>query len=237
MNLRSVSAIALLTLAAPLMAAEEDEGPWAGKATLGYLATSGNTENSTLNTGFEIGYSAGDWKHLFNARAINTTEDDATTAEAYEAGWKSERDFAEHNYLFGALDWRKDRFSGYETQFSQTAGYGRRLVDTETHKLNAEIGGGARQSELSTGSKENEFIARFALDYTWQMSENAAFEQKIGVEAGSANTYVESITRIFANLGGVLSLVASYTVKNNSDVPPLTEKTDTYTALSLEYTF
>jgi len=31
--------------------------------------------------------------------------------------------------------------------------------------------------------------------------------------------------------------VASYTVKHNTDVPPLTEETDTYTALSLEYVF
>ena len=38
-----------------------------------------------------------------------------------------------------------------------------------------------------------------------------------------------------AKLLGDLALVASYTIKNNSDVPPLTEKTDTYTALSLEY--
>jgi putative salt-induced outer membrane protein YdiY len=34
-----------------------------------------------------------------------------------------------------------------------------------------------------------------------------------------------------------LALVASYTVKHNTEVLPLTEKTDTYTALSLEYVF
>jgi hypothetical protein len=31
--------------------------------------------------------------------------------------------------------------------------------------------------------------------------------------------------------------MVSYTIKNGSVVPPLTEKTDTYTAVSLEYTF
>lgn len=244
MKMRSVWVIGLMTLTTPLLAAEEEESPWAGKATLGYLATSGNTNNSTLNSGFEISYSAGEWKHLFDAHAISATEDDATTpegevttAEAYAAGWKSERNFSEHNYLFGALHWRKDRFSGYETQFSQTAGYGRRVIDTEAHKLNAEIGGGARQSELATGDDENEFVARAGLNYSWQISENAAFEQQLAVEAGDKNTYFESITRLSAGLIGKLALVASYTVKNNSDVPPLTEKTDTYTAVSLEYTF
>jgi len=238
MNLRSVCAVALV-LAAPIVVAQEEEAasPWAGKAVLGYLATSGNTDNSTLNAGFEVSYSGGDWIHWFGAKAINATEDDATTSEAYEAGWKSERNFAEHNYLFGQLDWRKDRFSGYETQFSQTVGYGRRLIDKEAHKLNVEIGGGARQSELADGTDESETIARLGLNYAWQISETAAFTQKFKVEAGNANTYSESVTALSAKLVGSLALVASYTVKNNSDVSPPIEKTDTYTALSLEYVF
>jgi putative salt-induced outer membrane protein len=57
------------------------------------------------------------------------------------------------------------------------------------------------------------------------------------VEAGSENTYFESVTALKARLVGDLALVASYTVKHNTDVPALTEKTDTYTALSLEYAF
>ncbi len=67
--------------------------------------------------------------------------------------------------------------------------------------------------------------------------ETAEFRQDLTVEAGGENTYTQSVTAISAKLLGELALVASYTIKNNSDVPPLTEKTDTYTALSLEYLF
>jgi len=241
MKLRSVVVSALL-LAAPFVAAQEEEAasPWAGKATLGYLATSGNTDNSTLNSGFEISYTSGDWKHLFGARAINATQDEVTTAEAYEANWKSERSLSEHNYLFGQLDWRKDRFSGYDKQFSQTVGYGRRLIDKEKHKLNVEIGAGARQSDLADGTEESETIIRGGLGYLWQISETAAFTQDFTVESGDTNTYTESKTALSAQLVGNLALVASYTIKHNSDVPvavPVIEKTDTYTALSLEYAF
>jgi len=218
MNLRGVAIIALLALAAPYVAAEEEESPWAGKAKLGYLATSGNTNNSNLNGGFAISYSTDNWKHAFEAVAIHSAEDNATTAEAYEAGWKSERSLSENNFLFGQLDWRKDRFSGYATQFSQTVGYG-------------------RQSELIDGTEESETIIRGGLDYKWQLSETAAFTQGITIESGQENTYTESVTALSAQLVGNLALVASYTVKNNSDVLPLIEKTDTYTALSLEYIF
>lgn len=218
-------------------AREEPESPWSGKATLGYLATSGNTETSTLNTGFEIGYKTGKWAHLFEAAAVNSSENKVTTAEAYDAGWKSERNLTDKDFLFGRLHWRKDRFGGYNTQFSQTVGYGRRLIDTDKHKLNGEVGAGARQSETQLGVKENETVFRGGLYYRWQLSETAEFRQDLLAEGGEKNTYGESITALSAKVFGDLALVASYTIKHNTDVPPLTEKTDTYTALSLEYSF
>jgi putative salt-induced outer membrane protein len=69
------------------------------------------------------------------------------------------------------------------------------------------------------------------------ISENSDFTQDLLVEAGDENTYLESKTAISATLVGNLALVASYTIRSNSDVPLGTEKTDTFTALSLEYAF
>jgi putative salt-induced outer membrane protein len=244
MNIRSVCVFAALVLSAPVLADEEEaKGPWAGKAVLGYLATSGNTNSSNLNSGFEISYTKNQWVHgLTTAAIFASTEDvatgeEVTTAEAYEAAWKSQRNFGEHNYMFGQLDWRKDRFSGYDQQFAQVVGYGRRLVDKEKHKLNAEIGAGARQSDLADGTQEDETVVRGALDYKWQLSETSAFQQRLTIESGNENTYTESVTRLSASLIGNLALVASYTLKNNSEVPVGIEETDKFTALSLEYTF
>jgi putative salt-induced outer membrane protein len=215
----------------------EEESGWSGKAALGYLATSGNTENSTLNTRFEVGFATGKWAHTVEAAAITASEDEVTTAEAYDLGWKSERQLSDKNFVFGRLQWRKDNFGAYDTQFSQTVGYGRRLIETDVHNLNLEVGAGARQSELQFGGKENETILTAGGYYTWILSENAEFTQNLTSEIGGENTYLESYTALTARLVGNLALVASYTIKNNSDVPPLIEKTDTYSALSLEYVF
>jgi len=218
-------------------AAEEEEGPWSGKVSFGYLATTGNTENSNMNGNFEIGYSVGNWNHVLDAYAINAAENKVTTAEAYGAGWKSERTLSEHNFLFGRLNYRNDRFSGYPTQFSQSVGYGRRFFDTGVHFLAGEIGAGARQSERADGVKENDVIGNARLNYRWTFSETANFRQEFLVEYGERNTYFQSVSELRAQLIGALAMVASYTIKNNSDVPPGTEKTDTWTALSIEYVF
>ena len=232
-----VLAFGLCTSSALRAAEEADAGPWFGNVKFGYIATSGNTENSNLNTSFQLGYGTGKWVHTFDAFAINATENNATTAEAYELGWKTERNLSEVDFLFGRLNWRNDRFSGYSEQFSQSVGYGRRLIDAAPHTLNAEIGGGARQAERTDGIKENDFIVRAGLDYKWKFSETAAFTQVFAVESGQDNTYFESVSAIKARLVGDLALVASYTIKNNSDVPAGLEKTDTYSAISLEYQF
>ncbi len=235
MIVRQLLALTLLLAASASFA--QDEGPWSGSASFGFLSTSGNTENSSLNTGLELGYATGNWAHTLETIAIYADEDDVTTAEAYEAAFKSEWDINDASFLFGRLRWRKDRFSSYDTQFSQTVGYGYRIVETETHQLSAEVGAGARQSDLVDGTREDEFITRAGLDYEWTLSETATFEQTLGIEAGDTNTYIETVTSLSAKVLGDLALVASYTVKHNTDVLPGTEETDTYTALTLEYTF
>jgi hypothetical protein len=100
---RTNSLLVLLVLFAPVVVlaqAEEATGPWFGNVKFGYLATSGNTDNSNLNTSFQVGYETGKWVHTFDAFAINATEDNTTTAESYELGWKSERSLSEKDFLF-----------------------------------------------------------------------------------------------------------------------------------------
>ena len=149
------------TLVLSVAANAKEEG-WSGKVNLGYLATSGNTENSSLNSAFDLEYDSEKWEHLFHMAAIRASENDETTAQAFEASWKSEYSVADDNYVFGRVKWSKDKFSGYDQQVSETVGYGRRILDTDVHQLSAELGIGAAQSDLRDGTSEDDFIGRAA---------------------------------------------------------------------------
>lgn len=237
-NLKMVLSLLLSSvMVAGTVSAEEQQGPWSGKAGLGYLATSGNSENSSLNAVFRLSYDLESWHHQFNAQAIGSVTNEVTTAERYQAGFKSKYDFTEHDYVFGLVSWEKDRFSGYREQTSEAVGYGRRLLNTETQVLNVEIGVGAKQADLSDGTRETGFISRGGADYLWKFSETAEFAQLLTIENSSDNTYIESVTALNARLLESLTLGISYTIKNNSDVPVGREKTDTFTAVNLEYSF
>ena len=62
------STFAIAALAAALLAmgnarAAEEEGPWAGTASLGYLSSTGNTESTNLSAEASVSYSVYGWVH------------------------------------------------------------------------------------------------------------------------------------------------------------------------------
>lgn len=216
---------------------EESEGPVSGKAGLGYLATSGNTESTNANASFELLYEREFWSHEFALSAVTASSEEVTTAEAYSGAYEARRSWGERTYLFTALDWRSDRFSAFDRQMSETVGYGRRLLSSERHQLNVEGGVGARQAERQDGMAEDDQIARLGLDYTLTVNDTTEFSQDIVVESGEANTSVESVSALRVRLFGGIALSLSHRLRRNSEVDPGTEQTDRFTSVSLEYVF
>lgn len=234
---------ALAASLAPTAAAADNE--WKGKVELGALLTSGNSETQSLNAGFALNHKRGKWQNAFAAAAFSASqEDDASgedqqTAERYTASLKSTYDFTEFNYVFGTVTWDKDLFGGIRERTTETVGYGRRLIATEAHKLDLEIGAGARQQQTQKPElqRDNDAIARGGLNYLWKISPTSEFSQTLLVESGDTNTYSESVSALKLSIVGPTFVSIKYTIKNNSDVAAGTEKTDTFLALNVSYEF
>ena len=221
-------------LIAPVVAHAE----WKGEIAAGVSATSGNSETKSVNGRFLVDYLATQWKNSFTASALNNGDEDGTTAERYTAGNKLDYNFNPHDYIFGAVDYEKDLFGGFRERTAETLGYGRHILLGPVHRLDAEIGAGARQTEeQDTGVKENEFIGRLGGRYQWTLSETSAFAQSLKVESGQANTFTEAVTELKMSVIGNIFASVSFTVRNNSDVPADTKRTDSFTAFNLSYRF
>ena len=227
----------LLVAVGSVGAAEPDADPLSGKLELGYLATSGNTETSSLNGKLGLVHEVRKWRHSLDAAVVQAEDSGVTTAERYQLGAKSDYKFNESDYLFITVNWEQDRFAGFEQRTSEAVGYGRRILKSERHDLDAELGAGARQTTPVLGPDVNESILRAAAKYQWRIAEGATFDQKLVVESGESNTYMESVSALAAKLIGSWSMKFSYTIKHNSDVAVGLEKTDSYTAVGIEYGF
>ena len=234
MNKKTALIVAPLLLAG---AAEADSG-WTGEAELGVVLTSGNTETQSVSGKAKVGYEQRKWRHTATFEALNTRDEDATTAERYTLTGKSDYKVTERQYLFGLVTYDADRFSGFDYQLSEALGYGVKAIDRDSLKLDLEAGAGARQSKLEeSGDTENEGIVRLAGNLAWNIGETSEFTQALNSEIGEESTITRSVTALKSQVAGYLAMKISYSVKHVSDVPDDVRHTDQETAVTLVYGF
>ena len=244
MNQRFAFFFLLILLAVGTAAAEEKKA-WSGAGEIGFLMTSGNSETESINARANLKYEKGHLLAEAGASALYSSEEtesdgrteERTSAEKYNCNEKLGYKFDAANYVFVTGDYTNDRFSGYDYQSTWTAGYGRKVIATDTIMLNIEAGPGYRYDKRENGQVENEGVFRGYAMFNYKFSESASFQQSLTVVAGSNNTNTRSVSAIKSQLVGALSMKASYTVDHDSSVPPETSKTDTETALTLVYDF
>jgi len=228
---------------APEAEEEVEKSPWSGEIALGYLSSAGNTDTSSATGRLKVGYATGKWENEFEAKAFGSSDDTGTTAEAYHANFKSLRNLNERHYLFGNAEWRKNRFSAFKSQTFETLGYGYRILIGEVVQWNIEGGAGLSQQEQfisrdpDVTEDKDGAVYTAGTDLNWVISETASFEQFLSANITSDNTAWESVSRLKVDIVGDLKLAIGYTIQGNTDVEDGIDKTDRYTAITLDYTW
>ncbi len=210
---------------------------WSGSLELGGIATSGNTDTSSLTGKFRLIFDSPKWRHDTRLEALKSTDSGKATAERYLGVYKARYKFSRLSYVFWVLRAEKDEFSGYRYQVSESLGYGRRLWGSTRGYLNMEIGPGARQSEVNDGERSEDVILRWFSDFQYAFSKHAELTEELLVQSGNNNTETESVSGLKVKINGALSVRLSYTLKHNSQVPADREKLDTKTAITLVYDY
>lgn len=222
--------------AAATMQAAAKQG-WQGTVSLGYLATTGNTNTRSLNGQALAAYRRNNWANLLSLQMLKASTEGVTTSESYDLSGQSQYSLTDTNYLFGLADYQRNTFAGYKRRTAEILGYGRRLLTTPTQQLDVEFGVGARQTHSTDNTSQSKFVERLAGSYLWKFTDKSNFSQTLGVEHGVDNTYVQSVTALTTNLAGNFALSVSYTVNHNTHPLPTFKPTDTITSVSLVYTF
>jgi putative salt-induced outer membrane protein len=206
-------------------------------AELGFVATTGNTHNQSLNGKFNANYDPAKWRHNLDLEALKTSDQTQTTAERYILRYKADYKFSERSYIYGAFRGESDRFTAYDYRLSESVGYGRRVWQVENGSLDLEAGPGASQNKLKTGETEEEGIFRLGAKYAHQITTTTKLTEDLTVQSGQDNTETESITGVQVKINSKLATKLTLTVLHNTDVPPEQRHTDTTTAITLVYAF
>ena len=231
-----------MALAAPgAISAEEEkkdkESPWTATLGLGYVNTSGNTNTETLIFKADVAYEIEKWKHTATFDTLNTSTDDVTTADRLRFGAQSNYKFRPRDYFYGNFSYEDDAFSGFEYQAKLSIGYGRKIIKTEKHELDGEIGPGYRKFKPDNQPSEDEALVRLAGKYKWTISKYSSFTQDLIGDFGELQDEWKSVTALRTTIYEDLALRLQYEVRYLDVVPVGNDNYDRTTTVSLDYTF
>ncbi len=225
---------------APAFAADApaaDASAWKNNIELGAVQTSGNTHTLTINAKARTVYESDLWRITINGNAINSSANHITTAEKYDASLQGDRKITKRDYLFTRLSFESDRFAGFRKRTSETVGYGRQLIKTDSFEWKAEIGGGLRQSRRTDHTSTSETVARASTDTAWHFSEASKLTEELNTEGGAEEWTSKSVTALQTALNSHLSSKISLSLTHHSQVPLNTKKLDIETAITLVVNF
>lgn len=210
---------------------------WKGGAELGLLLTDGNSKTQTTNAKFNLQHERNNWRHSLGLEALKSGDDKTTTSERYTGQGKTAYKFSQFNYAFVEGNAEHDRFSGYDYRISGVLGYGRRLMDKDNMRLDAEFGPGYRESKLDFASAEGETVFQIRGKYEWDITEKTLFTQELVSQIGEDATITKSITALSAQIVGNMAMKTSLTIRHTDKVPDEIRNTDSELGVTLVYSF
>lgn len=251
--------LAFIMLLASSVAVGEETKPWEFEFDLGAIATSGNTETTSVHTKLGVKQNLDKWKNEYILSSLfkndEVTQDDDTkvkekTAEKYLASVKSayllDGD-SDKSYLFGYVSYTHDKFGSYQTYTTAAIGYGDWLYSSPELNWFLEAGPGYFRGEKVLPPEfvgaptdyeiEQGALLRVASELEWKFSQTAAFKQVLSVEASSDNTRTLSETSVSASITNAMQMKFAVAIANDSKVAEDKERTDTTTSATLVYKF
>ncbi len=210
---------------------------WSGSGEAGGFISSGNTNNKGIAIGANLAKETRVWKHAIRSFVDFQRQDGVTTRERYFAGYEGNYNITPNFYALATLSYEKDRFSGFDSRFSESIGLGYKAINTPNIKLAVEGGPALRQTRYTSGFNDSAFAARGAGNLSWKISPALTFTENATTFYDSFNTSVQSITALTAKLGGALSARASFQYNNESNPPPGRKNSDTTSRVTLVYSY
>jgi len=226
-----------VSILAPAAALADDPPPpqdvWTGKGQAGFVSSQGNTQAQTANAAHDMALINGDWKHAFHLGGLYGESAQIVSAERWDTGWESDYSVSKPVFVFGALRYAHDMFSGFEYQASATGGIGYKIADAVGTKFDEQAGAGYRDlrpEELTKDSAgrvtsrtlepgDSSAVFTFGANYLQVLTSTTTLTDKLLVESGSSDTLVTNTLALTVKISGKLALSLGYNIQNNSNPP------------------
>lgn len=220
---------------------------WKGRAEVGGVRTTGNTDTLGLTGAISLDRKGVDWQHRVALRADLQRSGGRVTREKYFASYEPRYEFREDLFAYGLAQFERDRFQGFDARYALSGGVGYTVFDTPDLDLSLKAGPALRISETTDGLSDTRLAGLFGLDLAWRITERLKLTQATNAvtETGGAalvlvdsrSTTVNLVTGLEAKVSDRLSTRFSYAVDYDSNPPAGKVTTDSISRFSLVYGF
>ena len=210
---------------------------WTGSVSLGFSATSGNTDTADLSFGGRFRYGNGPWNHTFGFAGEFAEDNDVRNKEEVFATYDVNRYFNDRFYVFGLGSVRYDGFASNEWDGFLGVGPGYRLVNRENMTWRVQAGPGVRYIEEQNGNTETEVAGIASSRYYYKFTDTMFLTNDTDILFSDTDTVATNDLGVNFKMTDALSTRVSYRTEYNSDPLPGVKNTDNTFGLSLVYGF
>ena len=252
-NKLAFAALCLLPLTAHNAYAEADKSAFTTSAELGFLFKTGDTKSGDIKAAFNLKHEKDQWRNVLNINALakkteleNEVGDDEFTTTDNKWDVIAQTNYSLHedgkNYVYANLGYEQNKFGGFKSQSSFSAGWGRNFWETKTSSFFADIGPGVKYDALRSDPETNETAAIIQAQvlYTAKINDYVEFKQyfvaKQAVESDKNSAY-RSESAISTKLIESLQFKFSFRVDYDTEVDAASENTNTETSVTMVYSF
>jgi putative salt-induced outer membrane protein len=245
---RSLAIIGMIFVlgAAPILAQdteqeEEAEPMWKGSLGLSWVATTGNTDTSSIGVDFALDRKPEPWGLSFVARGNRADDQGELTAENYLVSARGVRALAKRWEVFGGLAWAKDPFAGFDSQTVASAGGTYKAVESERHRLSFDMGLAYTWEDRVPPDEDVDF-AGGVLGVAWEYKLGASSKlvERLALLPNfddSDDWRLNSTTTIEAAINDWLALRFGYDIRHRNQPIGDSDSTDTTSTASVVFNF
>jgi putative salt-induced outer membrane protein YdiY len=207
-----------------------------GSAEFAYVATTGNTDTTTLGVAGEYLFRPSQWIFQWKTGYIRNEAEDVLSAEAFRFLFRTDRKITPRMSTFGLWNYLHDAFAGTDHRNVLAGGVSYQLVVPGAHELWVDGGIGYTNEQRLTGDDLSTAIALTGFRYKFKLSETAEITDDLGFEFSLSDNddwRTANILSVTAKLTTLFSLKASYSLRHVGEPAPGFDKTDTITAVAL----
>ncbi len=245
-----VCAIAATPVFAQESEAEEAPEPaWVGSLGLSWVATSGNTDTSSIGADFKLDRKPEPWGLSLVARGNRADDQGELTAENYLLSGRAVRALGKRWEVFAGLAWAKDPFAGFDSQTVASVGATYIVVESERHLLKVDGGfTNTWEDQISPVAPAPTVFTdsiSFAgglvgLSWDWQIGKSSKLTERLVYLPNfddSADWRLTSLTAIEAAVNDWLALRFGYDIRHRNQPIGDADKTDTTSTASVVFNF